>query len=175
MATSKYSTVETNGDRCVHDNVTGLTWEQKTNDDGLHRHDSTYTWFDPDEAVGELDYRGVENGGNCLGSQCDTWHFVAAVNAAGYCGYDDWRMPIKDELLSISDITQVDTPPTVNRTFFPRTHPAEYWSGNDYSFQYDAAWAWNFALGHDRVDWKRTPKYVRVVRGTASHLEPVKE
>lgn len=172
---TKYSTIDANGDRCVQDNVTGLTWELKSAGGGLRDRDNTYTWFDPDEAVGELDYRGVENGGQCNDSQCDTWHFVAAVNASNYCGYDDWRMPIKDELLSISDVTRVDSPPTINHEYFPNTHAAEYWSGNDYSFQYDAAWGWNFALGHDRVDWKRSPKFVRVVRGTASHLESVKE
>ena len=52
---------------------------------------------------------------------------------------------------------------------------AEYWSANDYSFQWDAAWAWSFEYGHDRVDWKSSPKFVRLVRGTAENLEKVKE
>lgn len=172
---TKYSSVDVDGDRCILDNVTGLTWEVKSTDTGLHNRDNTYSWFDPDEAVGELDYRGVENGGTCDGSDCDTWHFVAAINLTNYCGHNDWRMPSKDELFSISDKTRVDSPPTVNHKVFPNTRSAEYWSGNDYSFQYDAAWGWNFELGHDRVDWKRTPKPVRLVRGTATQLEAVKE
>lgn len=172
---SKYVNYESGGDRCVIDEVTGLTWETKSSDAGLHSRDNTYTWFNPNEAVGELDYRGTENGGTCTGSDCDTWHFVEALNKTAFCGHNDWRMPIKDELLSISDATQVVTPPTVNHTFFPNTQSAEYWSGNDYAFQYDTAWGWNFQLGHDRVDWKREAKFVRAVRGTPSNLEAVRE
>ena len=172
---SKYERVTVGTETCVIDGQTGLMWQLKSRAAGLHSADNTYSWYDPDEAVGELDYRGLPNGGSCTGSDCDTTSYVAAVNAAGLCGYSDWRMPIKDELYSISDLMRIDNPPTVNTEFFPHTHAAEYWSGNDYSFQYDAAWGWNFALGHDRVDWKKTPKYVRLVRGTPSKLEAVKE
>jgi hypothetical protein len=59
--------------------------------------------------------------------------------------------------------------------FFPRTQSAEYWSANDYSFQPDSAWAWNFLYGHDRVDWKKSPKFVRLVRGDPIDLQTVKE
>src|SRR5262249_26843575 len=31
---------------CIRDQVTGLWWEVKTNDGGLHDRDRTYTWFD---------------------------------------------------------------------------------------------------------------------------------
>ena len=127
------------------------------------------------EAHGELDYRGTENGGECAGSNCDTWHYVLAVNEAGYCGYQDWRLPAKDELFSISDLRKAANPPTQDTTVFVWSQPAEYWSANDYSFQWDAAWAWNFEFGHDRVDWKKTPKFVRLVRGSAESLPEVKE
>ncbi len=172
---SKYESVTVDGESCVIDAQTGLMWQVKSSAAGLHSSDNTYSWYDPDEAVGELDYRGLPDGGDCSGSQCDTSSYVQAVNAGGYCGHSDWRMPIKDELYSISDLARTDDPPTVNTDFFPDTHAAEYWSGNDYSFQYDAAWAWHFGLGHDRVDWKKTPKYVRLVRGSAENLESVKE
>lgn len=172
---TKYSTVSVDNDSCVFDNQTGLLWEVKTDIPGLHDFRNTYTWYSPNEAHGELDYRGLENGGVCAGSACDTWHYVQAANEAGYCGYADWRMPGKDELFSISDLGRVDDPPTMNTRFFVYAQAAEYWSANDYSFQWDAAWAWNFAYGHDRVDWKKTPKFVRLVRGSASQLPEVKE
>jgi hypothetical protein len=57
----------------------------------------------------------------------------------------------------------------------PNKQQDEYWSANDYSFQYNAAWVWNFQFGHDRVDWKTSAKFVRLVRGTASELPKVKE
>jgi len=160
---------------CVEDTFTGLVWESKTDAAGLHDWRNTYSWFNPEEATGELDYRGVQDGGVCENSECDTWNFVLAVNGAGHCGYFDWRMPSRDELMSISDLRKTENPPTANMDFFPYMQPAEYWTGFDYSTQYQSAWAWNFFYGHDRVDWKKNPKHVRLVRGTAGELEAVKE
>ena len=172
---TKYATVEVGAETCVFDTETGLVWENKSLQPGLRSVDNTYSWFHPDQANGELDYRGLKDGGTCEGSACDTWHFVEAVNASGYCGHNDWRMPSKDELFSISDVRRAKTPPTMNTVFFPAARAAEYWSGHDYSFQYDTAWAWNFELGHDRVDWKKEAKFVRLVRGSAGKLEKAKE
>lgn len=160
---------------CVLDQFTGLVWEAKTTGPGLHDRDHTYTWFDPDEAHGELDYRGQPDGGECADSACDTHAFVEAVNAAGLCGYRDWRMPSRDELGSISDPRKTSTPPTINTVYFPHTQSGDYWSSNDYQFQWDAAWLWNFGNGLDRVDWKHSPGYVRLVRGEAAYLERVED
>ncbi len=172
---TKFATIEVGAETCVIDTETQLVWQLKSAAPGLNSAENTYSWFAPDEAQGELDYRGLEDGGTCTGSQCDTWHYVQAVNLAGYCGRNDWRMPTKDEMFSISDLRRAATPPTINIEFFPQTRAAEYWTGNDYSFQWDTAWAWSFEFGHDRVDWKKTAKYVRLVRGTAGQLEAVKE
>ncbi len=174
-ADSRYSLVTTDNEVCVHDSRTGLMWQGKTDVAGLHDYQNTYSWYDPNEANGELDYRGTENGGQCAGSHCDTWHYVRAINEVGFCGHNDWRMPAKDELLSISDLRLADNPPTINTEYFALTQSEEYWSANDYSFQWDAAWAWNFRFGHDRVDWKKIPKYVRLVRGSGEDLPEVKE
>jgi len=172
---SRFTRFTDSDDLCVQDSQTGLIWAGKTNRGGLHDYRNTYSWWSPNEANGELDYRGTENGGDCSGSGCDTWHYVTAVNDAGYCGHSDWRMPGKDELFSISELQRATDPPTIDTEFFPHTLAAEYWSGNDYSFQWDAAWAWNFQFGHDRVDWKKSPKLVRLVRGSGENLPEVKE
>lgn len=160
---------------CVEDAATGLSWELKDERPGLHDWRNTYSWYDPQEAHGELDYRGVADGGVCSGSRCDTSDFARAVNAAYLCGFSDWRMPSRDELSSITDLRRLHNPPTSNMKYFPHTQAEEYWSGNDYSFQPDAAWAWSFHYAHDRVDWKRSAKYVRLVRGEAGKLTEVKE
>ena len=160
---------------CVEDKRTDLTWEVKTDTSGLHDWRNTYTWFNPDEAQGELDYRGLQDGGECGASRCDTTDFVRAVNEAGHCGFNDWRMPSRNELMSISDLGRAENPPTANREFFPFMQADEYWTGYDYAMQYESAWAWNFFYGHDRVDWKRTAKFVRLVRGKSKELEEVKE
>ena len=160
---------------CIEDTVTGLIWEAKSDTAGLHDWRNTYTWFNPEEPNNELDYRGIPDSGDCSGSACDTWEFVRAVNVAGHCGYFDWRMPSRNELMSISDLSKANDPPTANLEFFPYMQAEEYWTAFDYGTQYQSAWAWNFFYGHDRVDWKRSPKFVRLVRGSAGNLDEVKE
>ena len=162
---------------CVLDKRTGLVWEAKTDQPGLHDWRNTYSWYAPDEDHGSeaVDYRGTPNGGQCAGSDCDTWAMVQAVNQEGLCGHRDWRMPLRDELASISDPRKLQTPPTINLQYFPHTQQDEYWSGNDYHFQYDSAWVWSFRYGQDRVDWKKSPKFVRLVRGEATGLTRVKD
>jgi len=163
-------------DDCVHDQFIGLVWEVKSDLPGLRDWRNTYSWFNPDESFeGELDYRGTQDAGNCTGSRCDTAAYVMAVNQAGYCGHNDWRLPSRDELGSISDPRKPGNPPTINMVFFPYTQPEEYWSGNDYQFQYNAAWRWSFRFGHDRVEWKKTPGRVRLVRGKATLLKRIKD
>lgn len=187
---SKYAWLDENGEvltekpdqwSCVLDQFTGLTWEVKTEFPGLHHKNNTYSWYNPTEPHPgsdedeELDYRGTPDGGACEGSACDTNAWVEAVNQTGLCGSSDWRVASKDELASISDIRKADSPPTVNTAYFPNTLASEYWSANDYSFQYDTAWLWNFQLGHDRVEWKATPRHALLVRGEAMSLERVKD
>ncbi len=180
---SKYAGLDESGERlppgetgpCALDQFTGLVWEVKTTDGGLHDREHTYTWFNPDEATGELDYRGVANGGACAGSGCDTHAYPIAVNEQGLCGFTDWRVPSRDELGSISDPRKTRTPPTINTVYFPNTQPGEYWSSNDYQFQWDTAWLWNFGNGLDRVEWKHSPRHVRLVRGEAVYLERVED
>ena len=161
---------------CVKDRFIGLVWEVKSDLPGLRDWRNTYSWHSPDESFdGELDYRGEKNAGVCSGSECDTAAYVLAVNATGYCGHNDWRMPSRDELGSISDPRKADKPPTINMVFFPYTQSEEYWSMNDYQFQFNAAWRWSFEFGHDRVEWKKTPGRVRLVRGEASLLQRINE
>jgi hypothetical protein len=182
---SKYLVIDADGrpvdgapgeDHCVLDQFIGLVWEIKSAKPGLRDWRNTYSWYNADESfAGKLDYRGTRNAGVCVGSECDTMSYVEAVNASGYCGYKDWRMPSRDELGSISDPRKVRNPPTINMKVFPHTHTDEYWSGNDYQFQYNAAWLWNFKYGHDRVEWKATPAKVRLVRGEPAMLPRVKD
>ncbi|CAK0762745.1 exported hypothetical protein [Gammaproteobacteria bacterium] len=48
---------------CVKDNVTGLTWEVKTADGGLHDQDKTYTWDNAPSYVAAVNAAGVQGHG----------------------------------------------------------------------------------------------------------------
>lgn len=152
---------------CVHDQNTGLVWEVKTRDGGLHSRDATFTWYDPVTRSNGGD-AGLEGGGNCAVEKCDTQNFPRAVNAVGLCGFHDWRTPKKLELGSISEPGIKYPGPTIERPYFPNTQSGEYWSTSPYRLYPQGAWAWNFAYSLDRVDWKSVPKHVRLVRGKPS-------
>jgi len=71
---SQFSLISADNEACILDSRTGLMWQGKTDVAGLHDYRNTYSWYDPNEANGELDYRGTENGGECAGSSCAPRH-----------------------------------------------------------------------------------------------------
>jgi hypothetical protein len=150
---------------CVADRHTGLDWEVKTTQAGLRSKDNTYTWYNPDKQH-NAGNAGMPNGGKCNGSACDTTSYVEAVNVQSLCGMHDWRLPTQKELSTLNDPRIAYPGPTTDTQFFPDVHAAQYWTGVAYGSHYAGAWAWSFDYGYDRVDWKKTPKYLRLVRGT---------
>ncbi|HEY9032878.1 MAG TPA: DUF1566 domain-containing protein [Pseudomonadales bacterium] len=150
--------------QCVIDNVTGLVWEVKRRDGGLQDYQGSYSWFEPSASNGG--YAGVAAAGSCDGlASCDTAAYVAAVNAAGLCGFDDWRLPDSEELLSIVNKQRVS--PALDERFFPNTDAAYYWTNNSYSADVSRAWLVNFYLGYEYIMAKQTAARIRLVR--ASH------
>jgi hypothetical protein len=162
---------------CVQDEVTGLAWEVKTTDGGLRDRDSLFSWYN---STGRNDGGdpGTEDGGTCnVAGQCDTEKYVAAVNAAGLCGYDDWRMPSRDELLSIV-INQRGINMSLDENYFPNFDtsgslfgwwtgtPASRWPFGGTSFDFGNAW-YVFMLGNGSLNTtpKDIPLQVMLVRG----------
>lgn len=143
--------------KCVYDTATGLTWEGKTVDGGLHDKNNTYTWYDSTDAANP----GTANGGRCNGSGCDTEKFVAAVNAEQLCSYTNWRMPSKSEL---EGLVASGSSPTIDTAYFPNTVANQFWSGS--SFAPDPFYAWNVYFGDGRTSAVGKPfsGYVRLVR-----------
>jgi len=72
----------------VHDNVTGLIWQRSPDTNG----DGTITYAD-----------------KLLWSEAQT--YPAALNAQGFGGYNDWRLPTTKELYSLINFRGVDPPP----------------------------------------------------------------
>ncbi|MFP8779415.1 DUF1566 domain-containing protein [Hydrogenophaga sp. RWCD_12] len=132
---------------CVRSDVTGLIWEGKTDDGGLRDKDNTYTNL----------------GG---GAATDTSGYVAAVNALNLCGFSDWRLPTRQELLGLVDYGKAGVAP-INTTYFGNTALVDYWSSDVRSTDNTRAWRVGWAVGGGASSaLPRAGTYaVRLVRG----------
>jgi len=146
---------------CTHDNVTGLTWEIKP-DQGLRSKDKTYNWYVPDDKVNGGG-PGQQGDGNCEDDGCDTYDYIRAVKDMMLCGYSDWRLPTRRELLSIVDNGR--TKPAVDPRYFPNTQSDNYWTSTPYQDQKTSAWQVHFLYGEAVPGMKTERKKVRLVRG----------
>ena len=157
---------------CVQDNVTGLIWEVKTDDFGLHYKYDWYNWYNTDtttnggadgyaeSSVDEADCYGYENSNES--TYCNTQAFAARVNAAGLCGASDWRLPSREELRSIVDYSRYN--PNIDTDYFPNTASYWFWSSSPLANDSSSAWVVDFDRGHD-VDFNRDYSFqVRLVR-----------
>ncbi|MFH1339327.1 MAG: DUF1566 domain-containing protein [Candidatus Omnitrophota bacterium] len=127
------------GYRMVRDNNTGLIWEKKSpNREDINFRDNKYTWEDAKE-------------------------YIALLNRRNYGGFNDWRLPNREEFRSIvnynGDIPAVDT------KYFSDCLPAFYWSGNTFAKDTSFIWGVYFAYGCTICYLKDNLYYVRAVRG----------
>lgn len=145
---------EETGDGTVTDSRTGLQWELKTDDGGVHDKDNTYTWT---AAVGGT----APNGTAFLG-------FLAALNGsvdgACFAGHCDWRLP------TIAEWITIVRPPAECGTAHYCTDPAfgpyaatDYWSSE--TVPSNGTFARYVILGSDLTNYaKQQPMAVRAVR-----------
>ncbi len=146
---------------CTRDEVTGLIWEIKTRH-GLRSWRQTYSWYDsnPSRHGG---FAGSVSEGICQQpGRCDTEKFVQDVNAQGLCGYRDWRLPSREELISLIKTSR--SRPSINTDFFPNTPPLFFWSGSARAGHAIDAWSVGFNRGGVVFGNKYGADRVRLVR-----------
>ncbi len=138
----------------VRDNVTGLVWEVKTDDDSLHDMDNTYTWQEAQEYVDHLN----------------------AVNFGGGSQQIQWRVPTIKDLATI--VTSARQFPAINSLYFPNMMQYPYWSSteNIFSGKQDA-WVVDFATGEvnhypKEVDMSEPIVYTIAVKGAPQIGDP---
>ena len=158
---------------CVKDNVTGLTWEVKTDDGDLHDKDDLYNWYNTDSATNGGDPGYADDDGDiCYGYDsgdpttfCNTEAYVARVNGVGWCGYRDWRMPTKEELRTLLDYSILAyLGPSIDTDYFPNDEGANVLSSSPNAANSDLAWVLSFRSGYDSLYYKYDRSYVRLVR-----------
>ncbi len=110
------------GNGTVMDRLTGLQWEQKTDDGTVHDKDSDHSLSESDGDTTDAD-----------GTAYTT--FLATLNTgACFAGHCDWRLPTVYELQTIADEASVVTPvfgPTIFGSYWSSTsdvrYPEEAW------------------------------------------------
>ncbi|MFT7528330.1 MAG: hypothetical protein ACI9LY_003491 [Arenicella sp.] len=160
---------------CVKDNVTGLMWEVKTDDNGLHDKDDSYTWYNTNTAQNGGAEGDDGNADACDGridgmpaTYCNTQAYVARVNAPGQglCAYNDWRMPAVTELQGLLNYqTRDGTNPVIDTAFFPNTKPSIFWSASPNANNTFYAWGVVFFNGSVSDNIRVGGQSVRLVRG----------
>ncbi len=134
---------------CVRDNITGLIWEGKEAS-GSRAGSNTYT-----------------NNGTNLPS--DASAYVIAVNNLKLCGFSDWRLPTRQELMGIVDYGRF-TEPRINGIWFPNTIgtiDGRYWSVDRLSTSNASAWWVSFDAGYSYSLFGVNGQPVRLVRGSS--------
>ncbi len=135
----------------VRDNVTGLIWENKTDDGGIHDKDNTYTW------------QGAQD------------IFIAQLNAQNFGGHNDWRLPTVKELSFIADQGRYN--PSINTGFFSNSMSSYNWSSTTCAFYPDYAWLVGSGrgdVGYDHKSRSYSNGYyycARAVRGGTLSIE----
>jgi len=172
-----------NGDGTIRDNVTGLMWEKKDNNNvgGIHDKDNTYTWSQAFSVfIDRLNNRcNNDETVNCtVNGDADC---VGVGGPCGFAGYRDWRLPNVKELQSIVNYEIPYPGPTVSPAFntacaagctvwgcsCTQATYCNYWSSTtpvDYRYPGNA-WFVDFGNGFVVYDGKDDDGHVRAVRG----------
>ena len=161
---------------CVRDNITGLVWQVKEDQDttSLNYVEQSFTWYSESD---NGNFAGALNSDsticNVQTQTCNTSAYVNAINTEGLCGVFDWRLPTLQELQSIVHYGKTE-PPFIDTTFFPFLGTSSndslwYWTqqssadgvANDIARN---AWAYDMNSGSDGFLDKTSQQKVILVR-----------
>lgn len=151
---------------CVLDTVTGLLWENKTDDEGIHDANWSYSWY--------IEGRGVADSGDCYfeASRCDTHDLIRHMNEQETCARSNWRLPSSQELGSLISKQAIVGDAKIAKDFFSFTKRSVYWT-SDHSQLLEPSMR-HYGFGASVVDFKSgeiqvkpysTAPFLRLVSG----------
>lgn len=140
---------------CVLDRVTGLVWEAKRQDGGLHDVGRRFRW-------GGLTARPDEVApGSAVFDDWDT--LIHGSRAEALCGFRDWRVPSPMALRSI--VHYAASPLSVDSTFFSTTQAGVYWTDTASVADPTLAHGIDFSDGAGHAVPRDSDRALRLVRG----------
>ena len=139
---------------CVLDNVTGLLWENKTNNGNIHDKDKNYLW-------GGVTASGY-NHPNREGPYYSDWdELVIGSNSENFCGKSNWKVPSVNQLASL--IHHGVSNPSIDTNYFPNTIATWYWTSDPFIIDSSDAWNIIFTEGNINNSVKHVNLKIRLV------------
>lgn len=134
---------------CVRDNLTGLVWEIKTDDGGIHDKDIYYRWG------------GKTARGSGFGTYYSDWDvLVDGSNNEALCGSTEWRVPSRAELESLVNFGAYL--PALDDGYFPYGSSTT-WTSSAAPTTEEGAWTVNFSNGFTGFSPRTNSNYLRLV------------
>ena len=152
----------------VLDNVTGLMWDSGRPQAGLKSPDATYSWFisSSEPIFNSLFSDGQAN--TCPGyvagnsaSFCNTEAYIARLNAARWCGHNDWRLPTMTELTGLQQYNDGSA------------NGIQNWLSSDHFFAVPESWSSNLFLFDGFLANPSTGYFLHVAGLTADNATTV--
>lgn len=89
--------------------------------------------------------------------------YIAALNSRKHCGFDDWRLPTRVELLTLVDDARCD--PAIDTDAFPGTPSEHFWTSTDYAGdRKNYSWVVDFGFGYASIGDRAYKNRIRAVR-----------
>ncbi|PUA26702.1 MAG: hypothetical protein B0W54_23480 [Cellvibrio sp. 79] len=138
---------------CVTDRGTGLVWELKTPDDGIHSAKNDYRWGGS----------GAEKTGVIFFNDWD--ELIKGSNKEKLCGFSDWRVPTIEELKTL--VVANEQGLKIDTQYFFDTKDSAYWSSSAYANYPEHAQTVHFGSGNSHYynGFKGDRLPLRLVRG----------
>ena len=146
---------------CVRDDRTGLLWEVKTHDNGIHDATNFYRW-------GGLTAKDRDNVDR-EGDYYDDWNdLIISTNESNFCGYSDWRVPDNTQFMSLVNFGNGFGPFSfkIDQDYFPNATGDFYWTSSPYRGAHSEfyAWAFQLAFGNNKNLQRYQASALRLVR-----------